>query len=522
MDGYSRPATPPYGLGDVIDYLHSASPTGDYRRQNQFNPSPQWSEQTAHSANSNGLFNWGLPEDSYRARCYAQALEFYLLENEFPEREPYLCPMATCPALAFESLKGMLRHLKTCQSFTKEGFMPFTNYQFGSPRVQAPKRHHSWDKHLGQFMQRSKRVFRSFAGNRLNTQQTQGQGPYPKFPGQSLDTMAYNNSHASLFSQISPSQRTVPALLPPNPPTATPEDQCAELDPTNCFFELPVDSDMASSRAQSQSEATTYDSSRSGSINSMASVSTNPTSTNVSPTAPTPFHLPFNDRSREVIIPRHVRPSAPSYNEAGLNLDYSFPGLDSVPKFCPFPPPSNIYDMSVSPTSVDPPAAQFGSQGMTNPQPATTGQYSPRPSSPVLDLTSQSVLLDESQDMDNLAEEDCPELSWAPVSDMVEGESINPLVIDTSLPQLANSAATTPATPSPLDLGGQSPTADEEIKCSLCNFKPSGRPHNLKAYLRKHVQSSHRMKRFIVCERCGKKFTRRDNLRAHHRKRHAS
>ncbi|KAI0425459.1 hypothetical protein F5Y09DRAFT_100992 [Xylaria sp. FL1042] len=53
-----------------------------------------------------------------------------------------------------------------------------------------------------------------------------------------------------------------------------------------------------------------------------------------------------------------------------------------------------------------------------------------------------------------------------------------------------------------------------------CDFKPSGRRENLRAYMRKHMKKH--QKNAIPCEHCDKKFTRQDNLTSHIRKVHLS
>ncbi|KAI0812873.1 hypothetical protein GGR55DRAFT_586481 [Xylaria sp. FL0064] len=62
----------------------------------------------------------------------------------------------------------------------------------------------------------------------------------------------------------------------------------------------------------------------------------------------------------------------------------------------------------------------------------------------------------------------------------------------------------------------------EPIQChhTGCDFKPSGRAENFRAYLRKHVKKH--QKNMIPCEHCDKTFTRQDNLTNHIRKVHPS
>ncbi|OTA86380.1 hypothetical protein M434DRAFT_155830 [Hypoxylon sp. CO27-5] len=64
----------------------------------------------------------------------------------------------------------------------------------------------------------------------------------------------------------------------------------------------------------------------------------------------------------------------------------------------------------------------------------------------------------------------------------------------------------------------QSEPLSQELQCPFedCSYKPTGKPENFKAYLRKHI-STHLAQKLIKCD---KEFARKDNLAVHRRQAH--
>ncbi|RYP02719.1 hypothetical protein DL764_005649 [Monosporascus ibericus] len=58
----------------------------------------------------------------------------------------------------------------------------------------------------------------------------------------------------------------------------------------------------------------------------------------------------------------------------------------------------------------------------------------------------------------------------------------------------------------------------EDLKCPECDFRPSGKLKNHKAYLRKHVRT-HKNTR-VKCRNCEKVYSRQDNATSHEKKTH--
>ncbi|RYP66726.1 hypothetical protein DL770_008744 [Monosporascus sp. CRB-9-2] len=58
----------------------------------------------------------------------------------------------------------------------------------------------------------------------------------------------------------------------------------------------------------------------------------------------------------------------------------------------------------------------------------------------------------------------------------------------------------------------------EDLKCPECGFRPTGKPKNRKAYLRKHVRTHKNTK--VKCRHCDKVYSRRDNATSHATKTH--
>ncbi|KAI0885974.1 uncharacterized protein GGS22DRAFT_187205 [Annulohypoxylon maeteangense] len=67
------------------------------------------------------LFFKGVLDDCYQSRLYARVLEFYFIENH-PKHGPYRCPMENCKIDEFDDLKQMILHLKGCKYF-KQGYI---------------------------------------------------------------------------------------------------------------------------------------------------------------------------------------------------------------------------------------------------------------------------------------------------------------------------------------------------------------------------------------------------------------
>ena len=99
----------------------------------------------------------------------------------------------------------------------------------------------------------------------------------------------------------------------------------------------------------------------------------------------------------------------------------------------------------------------------------------------------------------------------------------------TQLPTTQDGSADPPpnddVSPSPSP-GVQSPVSSRDegttsvLQCDRCDFRPTGKLANHRAYLRKHKKTH--AKTIIKCKECNKVFTRRDNATAHFKRAHRS
>ncbi|KAI0184946.1 hypothetical protein EV127DRAFT_485634 [Xylaria flabelliformis] len=144
-------------------------------------------------------------DDCAKARFYARTLEYYLLDDEGADLN---CLFKGCQARNFKNLKDMLRHLKHCPFFDEGVFYcPLCN-RYESFRVQSSRRCRWNRKHLGQKL---KTIFRSFIGNRPETQRPLHNGLCYQCSAPLDERSMQGTGHATPFI---PMQSTVPAIIP--------------------------------------------------------------------------------------------------------------------------------------------------------------------------------------------------------------------------------------------------------------------------------------------------------------------
>ncbi|KAI1823498.1 hypothetical protein F4861DRAFT_539935 [Xylaria intraflava] len=560
MEGSSIDS-PQYRPEDPESYFHLWGSSGAHQYQNQINhdAQPQWSGssgsrpaygpdgEVAHTPSPNYLIHGGVIDDCYQARLYAKALELYLLENECPENPPYACPMS-CTEQTFGSLKDMLRHLKTCPIFLKEAFsLPMCRHS-ESCKVRSGK-WHVWDKHFGHIIQKSKNIFRSLTSHRSGTQKAaEDHELCPNRSVLSLSAEISRNARPASSGQVQPSQLTeLPAL--------STEWQGAELDAGldagNLFYlyELPVAANPEYNPAQSQSQC--------GTVHDTECLV---------PMIPTASSGLPNSEPADI-----SSTSSTSHNSAGDNTEDTFNGASSstiepsseaaehpTRSFLDMAPHSN--DFSLISPAVDNFDPETFTSSSTSISPAARNSI-PR-NTPTLRVETSQVpgptfLLPPDDDVPMmLPDDDVPMLSYE-YEDLDEfvgaqyqkgmtlldrtassqtslpnlsAQEYSSFVFDPESPVSMPSLTTNPSPITPLSIktpasaafpttplfDARSPLSSEKLKykCPYCWFVPSGNPANYRAYLRKHV-STHGDKDIMLCHRCERPFTRRDNLMTH-------
>ncbi|TRX92132.1 hypothetical protein FHL15_006999 [Xylaria flabelliformis] len=175
----------------------------------------------------NCRFHCEVLDDCAKARFYARTLEFYLLDDEGDDLN---CPFKGCQARNFKNLKDMLRHLKHCPLFDEGVFRcPLCN-RYESFRVQSSRRCRWNKKHLGQKL---KNMFRSFVGNRPETQKPVHNGLCYQCSAPLDERSMQGTGHATPFipmqSIVPPMQSTIPPMLPIQRQVELDAQPCLEL-----------------------------------------------------------------------------------------------------------------------------------------------------------------------------------------------------------------------------------------------------------------------------------------------------
>ncbi|KAI1424657.1 hypothetical protein F5Y12DRAFT_432535 [Xylaria sp. FL1777] len=511
----------------------------------EFRPPYQEGMVTDYALDQHCFFRSEVLDDCAKARFYARALEFYLLDNEH-QNAGLSCPMAACTA-QFKTSRDMLRHLKHCKKLADGKFWCPTCHRFESFRVRTGKRC-SWDKdHFGRrLLQKSKNVFRGFGSNHSAIQQTPTRTRCPMCSTQLPNRMP--GSGDVPFNQVNKIQSTKPATPPSQPELALPESQRYELFSTIPLelFSPVIPLELSGESSCENSPLPTWPGpglgctdTFSSSVVSSVSTSSNGNSINagVSPTSLTHEEVhPTTRRHRSASILNKA-----NHRVVGLCGDADTGGrifnqrcasqYSNTPtshSLQPLTPGINIQDSENCVGSSTLPATltqQMGSRIMPKLRIATAqDSLDLAPPSPDIDmLLQENQTFDTSITTRNLRVTSLPagtvdtppnELSlfnaFTSSDDRFVVHPKSPIV-----PSPPISATSTPTSHS-------SPTdnlSKQEITCEICGWKPK-RPK--KSYLNKHMKR-HRVRSPIRCTRhdCEITFTRRDNLTAHLRHFHS-
>ncbi|KAJ2983098.1 hypothetical protein NUW58_g6305 [Xylaria curta] len=455
-------------------------------------------------------------DDCAKARFYASALEYYLLDNDYRDVE-LSCPLENCPKI-FQNAKDMLQHLKHCKRFDTGVFWCPTCFRYESFRTRSGRRC-SWDKdHLGRkFIQKSRDFLRSITGNNpgawhnpncgglctkcsgpLNTMM-QGSGqtaPFgqaqhvrlamesPMSSGQSHHELAAMNAPGELsgessFGGSSPENSPVGPLLhrgcnhaysvsEMSPTTVSPDGVLGNtsISPeSSAYSGMPAVSRRNSGGLFNRVASRVTDLYSQGSTsNSIVNQRCASLYGDISPNHGFGSHdaSKLTTFSRPPSLPPTLAQRPSSYARPNLTLETTR-GIST--------PIASIPDFGTPP---------HRSETISHPV-VTIGQALPIPSTPLLE---ENIFLIQ------------PDSSLEPSPSM------------SAFPELHSEAASA------------SISSEEELKCPDCSFKPSGKPEALKTYLKKHISNQHKECNKYPCDRCGQIFTRSDNLSVHIRKRH--
>ncbi|KAI0548204.1 hypothetical protein F4679DRAFT_585767 [Xylaria curta] len=458
-------------------------------------------------------------DDCAKARFYARALEFYLLDNEGTDLS---CLFAGCPAQNFKNSTDMLRHLKCCSCFDKGVFRcPLCN-RYESFRVQSSSQCRWGKKPRGHKL---KDMFRGFTGNQKvvhNGLSYQRSAPPEKHSMQGASCAIESLGVYSV-------QSTTPEIIPDQTGLGMLDNRLCELEEAFVPSELSGDSPI---NHQSRSE---YNSTCGGSEMSSAVVTpdgsiVNP---NISPGSSHCEEIPVTTcchNSSSIPIHRLTELCGDSNSRTGIENECSISLYESIST-----------SHSLGPVNSFGAGALIGSANLS-----TT--CTPHISPPKLRLeTSPSMLnyttpaLDLEVSLYRSQPVDCPVIteiqtaaypSTSVAHSQPSGASIiNALSLGEDLfraQSFPDSSIDTSPFESSFLIPDSQPTSpssspsEQEIECLRCTYRPSGEPGGRKANLRKHEKNMHTKRPLIPCSHCGTTFTRHDNMVAHCRKKHST
>ncbi|KAI2628167.1 hypothetical protein GGS21DRAFT_245049 [Xylaria nigripes] len=446
----------------------------------------------AHATYTYDSFLSGVLDNCYRARIFARYLVYLLKKYENQNQHP--CPMPLCQTRPFNCLDDMLRHLKICKSFSQEDMLSPASHQ---PEPEC---------------QRCSPIL--------------------------SDMTTKHDIYPTPFHRAQTPQPTKSARILHQLPSASPEDERRELDPVFLSRELLVDPSPESSLKQSQS-VFIYDSAPSVCATTMVTTNPNKEQIDISPVSAVPFTPPqfetggiTNDGSD--CMRRSRNEADPDFYRTFPSLVAHRPTLDS---FFPAGDDSDLASLVASSTFAGP-VAQHGSPNMQTSEMETSQQYNPALNLPLLDPYK---MLDEIQELDDsigaqfqsgithsarmsrsqlrqLNTDTSNEDSFT-VFNADSSQDTSPLTttswafITTSSPTSWALTTTSSPTTVPSEAHYQCSPIDQEYKCPDCDFKPTGKTENRKAYLRKHISNHHPIR--IPCTLCNSSFTRQDNFKTH-------
>ncbi|KAI1175619.1 hypothetical protein F4777DRAFT_318441 [Nemania sp. FL0916] len=452
-----------------------------------------------------------IADDCARARFYARALEFYLLDNEQQNAE-LRCPLASCPQ-SFTDTKPMLLHLKNCRHFAQGKFFCPTCRRDEPFQVRSGKRC-SWHKEqFGHKLLRiSKDVFRSVVGNHKIC--AKGQPPIPA----ALDDRGVH------YDELD-SSSTEQEALPDN------QSDPRELASPVPSLELPSEPMTYASLIRSKKTCTSLVSEP---FSEARSNDTSPTETNISLSSPTQQpELVLNRRHNSTsIVDRSSHRLASLYDGSNIGelilvqpLANRYQATSTVQDFDSFVPPINFpaQDSTGAGSQISPllPNHLPGSRSL----PKLVVDTSDDPIFQIGDIPSMQGLAPMSESLYYPATAPAqpapvlfPETTTPhpnhPVRLETDVSGCRPVISEPN--SSTNSSSSTSMLPTiSLQRSRSSPPPKGRHTCRKCR-----RPFTKKNYRNKH-ERTHRNIR-ISCFSCPKTFSRRDNMVTHYRKVHDS
>ncbi|KAI1101192.1 hypothetical protein F4804DRAFT_17431 [Jackrogersella minutella] len=493
------------------------------------------------------LLNGAVIDDCSKSRIYALMTDFYLVYNNPQHFQSCRCPMENCKERKFDNTRQMIQHLKDCK-FLSEGLLHCPRCNNVKIFKTTSNKKCSWDR--PKLKQRAREKFENAVNalrrlTRFRSGSTSPSGgcetcgrpisPYSQFQLLDLTGSCFSSS-----TNLDPS--STKGLSPINGVSPTKDSSLVKSSPLKeGLYEIMTTPLPAELLADPVSSVSHSDSSQSAQPGSPSKLSSSPSSradlmsTDVSPTSPTALSTTASDSyiqdqclssnqhqhiksAREVQIlrrgshdteqpedswwsPSTVLCNASStydpVNSSSSSSQWEYPSvkIHSLPSVQTNHPGTNLNHF---------PWVNFApsNEALTNYM-DTTGQSDPGNSSSFL-----STIKAPSPPYSSIEE---VVGSFNPVVNEVVAENIVPIENTSFL-----------ESPIPSPCSGQSAYSDcgeeQDFKCPLCPYMPSGKRENFKAYYRKHIKN-HTNQQY-KCDCCDNTYTRPDNRAVHRRKFH--
>ncbi|KAI1800869.1 hypothetical protein F4811DRAFT_574668 [Daldinia bambusicola] len=496
------------------------------------------------------LLQTGVIDKCYKGRFYSRAVEFYLLENDPTSFRDCRCLMENCPQRNFADARDMLRHLKDCKYFSQGIFRcPTVCYICNDAEKfqTTSNKKCSWDR--PKMRQRLQNTIRATVDTVKGIVSPRSSLMMPfghcKECGQTVEYKDYPSPFPGVRDRpysISPIYDPAAIKMPQEMNDTI---RVAELMDTPILPEL-----QEKSPASDRGDAN-YDK-----VYNFPHITSN-----YSPSPDLPIELPSVSVARAAIInaPSTVstEPPRPAFSSQPRHL---YPSEDD--QYMDFPGgvtnPEVILDSNhlglVSSTWQPSPSTQLydiPSSHMSMP-PVSQGQRGFRESRGH-SLTIQTNHLDSPlhapiwentgrHNTDNTRATNILNLSAVrnvpspmPSTDTSSGSNLGVCVnsfatverLDHPQQITLMDLISSPDSTIPSSSTEQSPSSatsmssNESHQCPHCNYRPKGKKENAKAYLNKHISSTHGSATY-KCDFCDKVYSRRDNRGVHIRKEHHS
>ncbi|KAI1466610.1 uncharacterized protein F4812DRAFT_460880 [Daldinia caldariorum] len=484
----------------------------------------------------------GVIDKCYKGRFYSRAVEFHLLENDPTSFRDCRCLMENCPQRNFSDARDMLRHLKGCKYFSQGIFRCPTCNDAEKFQTTSSKKC-SWDR--PKMRQRLQNTIRATVDTVKDIVSPRSSAMTPfghcKECGQTVEYKHYPSPFPGIHDRpcsISPIYDPAAIQMPQEMNDTVRGARVEELMDTSILLEL-----------QEKSPASDRGDANYGEVYNFPHVVSN-----CSPSLDLPIELPSVNIARTATIdtsstvptesPKSAFSSQPGHHcpsEDDQYMDFlgGVTSQEAIPNsnhldlaYSTWQPSSSaqLYDIPSSHISI-PPMSQ-GQRGFRESRGhSLTIQMNHLNSPlhvPIWENTTRHMNVLNLSAVGNIpspmSSTDMPSHSNldACVHSFTATKRIDPLQPTILVDLLSSPDSTIPSSNREQSPSSATSMLSNEIQqCPHCNYRPKGKKENAKAYLSKHISSTHGSTTY-KCGFCEKAYSRRDNRGVHIRKHHSS